>query len=128
MAVAKPRDAAVGAEPTDPSILAALPIAVLVVDADHRIVSANPAAEQVMGAGRAYLAQRRLGDLMPEDSQLISLVKQVAAGGSSVVEYGISLASPKVGDELVDVRVAPIPDEGLGRAINDRLRRGATPS
>ena len=111
MAVTKPRDAAVGAEPTDQSILAALPIAVLVVDADHRIVSANPAAEQVMGAGRAYLAQRRLGDLMPEDSQLISLVKQVAAGGSSVVEYGISLASPKVGDELVDVRVAPIPDD-----------------
>ena len=111
MAAAKPRDAALDTEPTDPSILAALPIAVLVVNTDHRIVSANPAAEQVMGAGRAFLARHRLSDLMPEDSQLISLVDQVAAGGSSVVEYGISLAGPKIGDELVDVRVAPIPDD-----------------
>lgn len=111
MVAAKPRDATAGVHPTDPSILAALPIAVLVVDFDQRIVSANPAAEQVLGAGRAYLAQRKLCDFMPEDSQLISLVDQVAAGGSSVVEYGISLTSPKVGDELVDVRVASIPDD-----------------
>jgi L-threonylcarbamoyladenylate synthase len=30
--------------------------------------------------------------------------------------------------ECTAIAVAPIPDEGLGRAINDRLRRGATPS
>jgi two-component system nitrogen regulation sensor histidine kinase GlnL len=113
MAVAEPHNVAVGVdptEPTDPSILAALPIAVIVVDSDQRIVSANPAAEQVLGAGSAYLSQRKLSDIVSADSQLVSLVDQVANDGNSVVEYGISLAGPKVGDELIDVRLSPIPD------------------
>jgi two-component system nitrogen regulation sensor histidine kinase GlnL len=87
-----------------------LPIAVFVVDRDYHIVMVNPAAEQVLGGGRAYLARRRLTDLIASDSQLISLIDQAAITGATLVEYGIVLASPKVREQLVDVRVVPHPD------------------
>jgi len=113
MAAPKPLDSPSGSDlrPLDGSILAALPIAVFVVDREHRIVMVNPAAEQVLGGGGAYLARRRLTDLIAPDSQLVSLIDQAVITGSTVVEYGITLASPKVRDQLVDVRVAPYPDD-----------------
>lgn len=99
------------ARPLDASILSALPIAVFVADRDHRIVMVNPAAEQVLGGGGAYLARHRLTDLIAADSQLVALIDQTLQTGATVVEYGIMLASPKVRDRLVDVRVAPYPDD-----------------
>lgn len=113
MAAPKPFDPPTGSNlrPLDGSILAALPIAVFVVDREHRIVMVNPAAEQVLGGGGAYLARHRLTELIAPDSQLVSLIDQAVITGSTVVEYGIMLASPKVRDQLVDVRVAPYPDD-----------------
>ena len=113
MAAPKPLEPPAGAAlpPLEGSILAALPIAVFVVDSEHRLVMVNPAAEQVLGGGRAYLARHRLTDLIAPDSQLVSLIDQAILSGSTVVEYGIVLASPKVRERLVDVRVAPYPDD-----------------
>jgi two-component system nitrogen regulation sensor histidine kinase GlnL len=102
--------------PDTAAVLSALPIAVLVVDAEQRIVSVNPAAEQLLGASDGYLTRHRLTDLLPEGNQLVSLIEQVSRRGHSVSEYGVLLSSPRIGECLVDLQVAPIA-ETPGRIV-----------
>jgi two-component system nitrogen regulation sensor histidine kinase GlnL len=96
------------AAPDAAAVLSALSIAVLVVDAEQRIVSVNPAAEQLLGASDGYLTRHRLTDLLPADNRLVSLIEQVGHRGHSVSEYGVFLSSPRVGERVVDLQVAPI--------------------
>lgn len=104
----------VGAAPqaTAAAILGALPVAVLVIGGDYRIGAANPAAEQLLGGSEEHLMRGRLTDLLPADSQLVALIDLVLRSGHTVAEYSVVLASPRIGEHLVDVKVAPLADGG----------------
>jgi two-component system nitrogen regulation sensor histidine kinase GlnL len=97
--------------PDAAAVLYALPVAVMVVDRDRNIESVNAMAEQLLGAGAAYLTRHDLAALVPDDSPLIALVGQVCVHGNSVAEYGLTLAGPRIGARQVDVHVAPLNDE-----------------
>ncbi len=97
--------------PDAAAVLYALPVAVMVVDRDRNIRSVNAMAEQLLGAGAAYLTRHNLAALVPDDSPLIALVGQVCAHGNSIAEYGLTLAGPRIGARQVDVHVAPLSDE-----------------
>ncbi len=108
-----------GDAPTVNSVLPAqllgiMPIAVLVVDDDRKITMANPAAEQLFGAGRAFLARHRLTELISADSPLAALLELAAHGGATVSEYGIVLSGPRLPERLVDARATPLGDTGSG--------------
>ena len=97
------------APPEAGAILGAMPVAVLTVDGAGRIATANPAAEQLLGAGSALLVRRRLEDLVRADSPLAALVELARRGGGAS-EYGVVLSSPKLPERLVDAHVAPLGD------------------
>lgn len=99
------------------TLIGAMPIAVLAVDESRRVTTANPAAEQLLGASSAFMTRRRLLDLVPEDSPLVALVDLAAHGGAGVSEYGIVLSSSRFPERLVDVRVTPLGDETGGFLI-----------
>ena len=92
-------------------LLGAMPVAVLTVDSTRRIASANPAAEQLLGAGRSFLTRHRLEELVAADSPLVALVDLAARGGAGVSEYGIALSSQRLAERLVDVHVTPLGDD-----------------
>ncbi|MBI3452758.1 MAG: PAS domain-containing protein [Rhodospirillales bacterium] len=122
------RPAAIGIQhPADPAsfdvaaILGALPDAVLVVAAApvangdapaETIRYANPAAEQLFGIGAAHLCGARLGELLPHDSPLFALIRQVVQHGATVSEEGVTLESPRIGHHFVTLKAAPMSDAG----------------
>jgi len=91
-------------------ILNALPSPVIVLGPRGDIRFVNLAGEQFFGGSDAYLRGRALDDLIPGDSPLFALIEQVRGSGSSVVEYGITLESPRIGSRFVTIQVAPMPD------------------
>ena len=94
-----------------------MPVAVLALGGSGRIEFANPAAEQLLGAGSAHLARHRLGELLPPDSPLVALVELAARGGGGVREYGVALSGPRLPERLVDVHVTPLGDDKGGLLV-----------
>jgi two-component system nitrogen regulation sensor histidine kinase GlnL len=107
----------------DPAaVLEALPEPVLVVAADGRVEFVNPAAEQFFAAGRAALAGRGIGELVPADSPLLPLIDQARAGGSPISEYGVTLETPRIGPHTVTIDAAPLADRPGAVVISLRAR------
>ncbi len=96
------------------AILNALSRPLFVVDGDDRVTYVNMAAEQFFKASSAQLIGRSLRDILPADSPVFALIRQVRSGGHSVSEYGITLETPKIGSHLVSIDAAALnetPDE-----------------
>jgi two-component system nitrogen regulation sensor histidine kinase GlnL len=83
---------------------------VIVVDPDCAILYLNNAGEQFFQSSAGNLRGQRLDQLVPADSPLFSLIRQARSAGSSVVEYQVTLASPRIGHHVVNVQAAPLPE------------------
>ncbi len=97
--------------PDPASILAALSVPLFVVDAGDRFSFVNQAAEQFFDSSLSNLAGRALSEVLPQDSPVFGLIHQVRDGGYSVSEYGVTLASPKIGSHFVSIDVAAVSDQ-----------------
>jgi two-component system, NtrC family, nitrogen regulation sensor histidine kinase GlnL len=88
-------------------LLQSLALAVLAIDPENRIRYANAAAAQFLGA--APLG-RPLGDFLPKDSALFSLLSQARNECASIADREMTLDSSTLGQRLVGIDVAPIAD------------------
>ena len=91
-------------------ILAVLPNPVLLVGSTGAIQFVNPAGEQFFAAGASHLTQRRISDLVPYNSPLLSLLQQVVGDDMTRSEYAVDLGTPKTGPRLANVSISPVPD------------------
>lgn len=97
--------------PVDPaSVLGALPVAVVVLDAAGCFAFANAAAEQFFGASAAGLAGMRLEDFVPAGDALLRLLGQVRADGVTIAGHDLTLESPRLSRRFVGVHLAPLPE------------------
>lgn len=114
------------------AVLSALADAIIVAEADGAIVYANAAAEEFFATGLSQMRQVGLDQLLPADSPVFSLIRNVAAGGNRVSEYEVELDTPRIGPHLVTLQVAPagdapgrvvisIHDQSLARKIDFQL-------
>ena len=116
------------------AVLNALPHPVIVVSADGKVVDANVAAEAFFEISVPLLRRHLLRDLVPFGSPLLTLVEQVRASGAAVNEYKVDLGTPRnPGDRLVDLHVAPLPEQPdyvvvmlQERTIADKMDRQLT--
>ena len=125
---------------TTDMVVNALPDPVLLVDQSDRIQYVNLAAEQFFKSSAGSLERQGLTDVVPFDSPLIALVGQVRSRGTSVSEYGLVVATPKIGIHRVDVQISPVPEDprfyvvtlrelGIANKIDHQLlHRGAARS
>src|SRR5882724_11419689 len=67
-------------------LLDAVPFALIVLDPNDRIVGANHAGEQLLGAGRTLLQGRPLCDYIAADSPVFSLIAEARNGSIAVAE------------------------------------------
>lgn len=121
--------------PGSPDVIVnALPLPVIVVAPDGKIVDANVAAEAFFEASVPMLKRHLLQDLIPFGSPLLSLVDQVREHGGAVNEYRVDLSTPRnPGEHIVDLYVAPM-NERSGhvvvmlqeRTIADKMDRQLT--
>src|SRR5476649_2182304 len=116
------------------AVLNALPLPVIMVTSDGKIFDANVAAETFFEVSAPLLRRQALKDLVPFGSPLLALVDQVRARGAAVNEYKVDLSTPRnPGDRLVDLYVAPLPEQPdhvvvmlQERTIADKMDRQLT--
>jgi two-component system nitrogen regulation sensor histidine kinase GlnL len=115
-------------------VLNALPHPVIVVSPDGKVTDANAAAEAFFEVSVSLLRRHLLRDLVPFGSPLLTLIEQVRSRGAPVNEYKVDLGTPRnPGDRLVDLYVAPLPEQPDSvvvmlqeRTIADKMDRQLT--
>ncbi len=80
----------------------------LLLGGDNRILHVNAAAEQLLGTGRRQLLGRRLDRLLPADSPLPELLREVRERDGGLSEYGVEWKLPRGTDQAVDVHLTPL--------------------
>ena len=91
------------------AVINALPLPVVVVAYDGRIVDANVAAEAFFEVSVSLLKRHLLREIIPFGSPLLSLVEQVRDRSAAVNEYRVDLSTPRnPGEHIVDLHVAPL--------------------
>ena len=116
------------------AVLNALPHPVIVVSSDGKVIDANVAAESFFEVSAPLLRRHLLRDLVPFGSPLLTLIEQVRKRGAAVNEYKVDLGTPRnPGDRLVDLHVAPLPEQAdyvvvmlQERTIADKMDRQLT--
>lgn len=96
--------------PDSIAVISALPVPVVVLDAENRFRSANPAAEQFFQLSFGSLAQITLEELVPPDSRLFALVDQVRNQDAPVSDHDLTLDSPRLHRTGVAAHGAPLPE------------------
>ncbi len=102
------------AAPDPLALLSALPVPMVVLDADNRFRFVNHAAEQFLGVSAPHLAQLVLTDLVPADSPLFLLIEQVRTHEATVAGHDLTLESPRLHKTGITVQGAPLADEAGG--------------
>ena len=91
-------------EPRADAILNALPLPVIVIDQEDRIVEANLAAQSFLQMSASMLSRFTLAELVPFGSPLLTLVDAVRTNGGSMSEYRVDVGTPRIGqDKIVDL-------------------------
>jgi two-component system, NtrC family, nitrogen regulation sensor histidine kinase GlnL len=98
-------------QPDPIHILSALPVPVVLLDPDNRFLYANQEAEQFLGISMSQLAQLTLGDLIPSDSPMFLLIRQVRETEASIADHDMTLESPRIHKQGITVQGSPLPEE-----------------
>ena len=83
---------------------------IIALDANDTILYVNDAGEQLFQNSAGNLSGQRLDHLIPADSPLFSLIRQVRSAAGPIVEYQLTLTSPRIGHHVVNVQACPIPE------------------
>jgi len=96
--------------PDAASVLSALPMPAVVLDANDQFRFANQAAEQFFQQSIATLMGMSLGEFLAEDSRVFALLRQVRIQDSPVSDHHLLLQSPRLNRSGVSAHGAPLPE------------------
>jgi len=115
-----------GLPPDAALVLNAIARPILVIDGANRVAFLNQAAEQFFEASASTIIGRDLGEMLPSDSPVFSLIAQVRADGHSITEYGVAIETPKIGAHLVSVDAAAMVEapESVVLSLHERSIAG----
>ncbi|MEM1399451.1 MAG: ATP-binding protein [Pseudomonadota bacterium] len=97
-------------------VLGALPDAVLVVDDDLVIRYVNEGALNFFQAPETTLVAHPISQILPEDSPVVHLVRQVFDRRATVSESGVMVESARIEPQQVTLTIGPIGD-GPNQAV-----------
>ena len=100
-----------GRQPDPAALMSALPVPVMLLDAEDRFRFTNPAAEQFLGVSVAQASQMRLCDLVPKDNPIFLLLAQVREDDVIVADHDMTLESPRLHKQGITVQGTPLPEE-----------------
>jgi two-component system nitrogen regulation sensor histidine kinase GlnL len=100
-----------GRLPDPAALMSALPVPVMLLDAEDRFRFINPAAEQFLGISVAQASQMRLCDLVPKDNPIFLLLAQVREEDVIVADHDMTLESPRLHKQGITVQGTPLPEE-----------------
>jgi len=107
------------------SVLRALGIPIVVIEADNRIVYVNAASEQFLERGQSSIIGQRLNQIFNKHSPISSLVKQVQISGTSVFEHDIEMSGSRGSSMKGSAHVTPLLDDSDQIVISFHLHGAA---
>ncbi|MBM3517590.1 MAG: PAS domain-containing protein [Alphaproteobacteria bacterium] len=107
-----PRSEPVRAGAAAAEVLSELPDPLVILDRGDRIVFANAAAEQFLGASAAWLRLKPLDQIAGLDGRLGVAVRHARATRRAVKEFAIELRLPRAGTARVDLQATPPDAQG----------------
>ncbi len=93
------------------ALLGALPIPLLLLDANNGFRYANQAAEQFLGMSMLQLGQIQLGALLPHDNPLFQIIAQVRSSETTISDHDLNLESPRLQKRHISVNVTSLVEE-----------------
>ena len=93
------------------AMLGALPVPVVLLDAENRFRFANHAAEQFLGLSLQQLSHMGLIDLLPADHPVFALIAQVRQHGITIADHDLALESPRLHKQAIAVQATPVTEE-----------------
>ncbi len=97
--------------PDSAALLSALPVPVVLIDAENRFRFLNHAAEQFLGISTAQSRSMPLSDLVPADNPLFMLIDQVRRFDASVSDHDMSIEGPRLRKHGITVQGTTLPEE-----------------
>jgi two-component system nitrogen regulation sensor histidine kinase GlnL len=91
-------------------ILAALPIAVAVLDESDSFAVLNYAAEEFFGSSSVRLIGQPLSDLLPVDHPVFLVLERARQDGLTVAEHDMVMEGPKLSRRGTSIQAAPLLD------------------
>ena len=92
-------------------MMTALPVPVLMLDAQNQIRWLNQAAEQFIGMSSSQLLGQNLTSLLTDDNPVFLMVAQVRSEGVTIAEHDLSFESPRLTKQGIGVQAAPVVEE-----------------
>ncbi len=115
------------------TVLNALTMAIVAIDPEGRIGRVNAASEQFFGFSAGNLDGRLLAEFIPADSPVFSLIRQVQNQHHAVSEYNVTIETPRIGRQFVDIHATHVPEVDdcviiaiHSRSIADKIDRQLT--
>ena len=100
----------VESQPGPAAIMEALSAAILLIDGGGMICQANASAEQILATSRHGLIGHPLEKIIPEDSPIHALVRQVRSSSASIADHGIPLETQRVSVPAISIYLSPVLD------------------
>ena len=90
-------------------VLEALPNPLIQLGTNNAIVYLNTAAETFFEASMGYLKGLPFTELLPDNTPLLEMVKNVRHSGNSIMDHDLVLEGIRIGVRIVNVGVSPLP-------------------
>jgi len=115
-------DSAHLAPPDGDMLLNAITQTLVVVDENLDIVYANSAAEQFFRTSTEILNGKSLSEFIPQDNPVFGLIEQVRSARRPVSEYDVTLETPKIGTNFVNIQACPVTESPGNTLLSIQLR------
>ena len=92
-------------------VLEALPNPLIQLGIDNSIIYLNTAAETFFEGSLGYLKGLPFTELLPDNTPLLEMVRNVRHSGNSITDHDLVLESIRIGVRIVNVGVSPLPGE-----------------
>ena len=92
-------------------VLEALPNPLIQLGTDNNILYLNTAAETFFEGSLGYLKGLPFTELLPDNTPLLEMVRNVRRSGNSITDHDLVLESIRIGVRIVNVGVSPLPGE-----------------
>jgi len=92
-------------------ILNGLTSAIIAIDDNLTILKLNTAAEHFFSSSAGNLMGRTLSEMLPSDSPLFVLIDQVREDNLAVSEYDVTIETPRIGRQFVNIHAAPMAEQ-----------------
>jgi len=88
-------------------ILNSLGSSIVMVDPNSEITYLNNSAEQLFSGSHNQLLGRKIETILPPNSPILVLIKKVQNTTSAVADYGLTLDTPRIIKQIINIQISP---------------------